>query len=138
MFGVNPYNPYGYPMPFNGQSPGQNQPPFQQQGMQQASPAQQGGPDWIQVPELKQVEQVQVQPGGKSWVMVQNEPVFALRVADQMGLVTTSYYRFAKIEPTAMTVGATPQDFVTRSEFEQLVQSLSVPTDKPKKEEGMK
>ena len=113
------YSPYGYMMPQFSQ--------FSQFGpATQNVPQrpQQSGPDWMQVPTVKQVEQIQVQPGGKAWVMVQNEPVFALRVADQMGLVTTSYYRFEKYDPEA---SAPAPDYVTRAEFERFVQSLSAP-----------
>lgn len=56
------------------------------------------GPDWIYVPDIEQVDSVQVIPGRKAWIMVQNEPVFALRSADGMGLVTTDLYRFEKLE----------------------------------------
>ena len=106
-----------------------SQPPISQPAQTAQSP--QSGPDWLQVPTVKHVEQVSVQPGGKAWVMVQNEPVFALRVADQMGLVTTDYYRFEKIDPA---VSAPAQDYVTRAEFEQFVDSLK-PAE-PKKEEA--
>lgn len=133
MFGN--YGPYGFSghfgAPFNGPI---NQQSAQQglfgQPMPQPSPApsaQQTGPDWLQVPELRQVEQIQVQPGGKAWVMVQNEPIFALRVADQMGLVTTSYYRFEKIDPVAMSASAPSQEYVTRAEFQRFVESLRAP-----------
>ena len=60
------------------------------------SQATQSGPEWIMAPSVKQVEQVSVQPGQKAWIMVQNAPVFALRTADNMGLVTTDYYKFEK------------------------------------------
>lgn len=115
--------------------PGQ-QSPFQPMGMnlpqpQQQAATQQAGPDWIPVTDIKQVEQVQVAPGGKAWVMLQNEPVFALRVADQMGLVTTSYYRFEKIDPAAVSAPASSQDFVTRAEFQQFVASLRAPIAEP-------
>lgn len=96
MPAMNP-SPYQYPAPssFGAQNMMQPQP--------QQKPAQQTGPDWIQVATAQQVEQVNVQPGGKAWVMVQNAPVFALRVADNMGLVTTDYYRFEKIDQNAAT-----------------------------------
>lgn len=117
-FGYNPYtpnyNPYSPQMPFN-QSPNQ---------MMQSQPAQttqSTGPDWIMASTVKQVEQIGVQPGQKAWIMVQNEPVFALRAADNMGLVTTDYYRFEKIEPGA--VDPVP-DYITRREFEAFVASL--------------
>lgn len=113
MFGVNPYSPYGYPMPsqsgFIGQ--GMSQPPQQAQ-------SQQSGPDWVMAPTIKDVEHVNVPPGGKAWVMVQNEPLFALRTADQMGLVTTSYYRFEKYDPAAQPAEAAPS-YITREELEQ-------------------
>lgn len=127
-----PYNPYQYLYP--GQQ--MQQPQFQPQSMSAfaapqnqptAAPQQQAGPDWVQVPEIKQVEQVQVSPGSKAWVMVQNQPVFALRVADQMGLVNTSYYRFEKIDPAAMTAPADRPEYVTREEFDRFVASLRAP-----------
>lgn len=121
-----PYNPYGYGM-------GMNSPYMPPQ--QPVRPATQGGPDWIQVPSIKQVEQVNVQPGGKAWVMVQNEPVFALRTADNMGLVTTDYYRFEKYNPEA--VSAPAPEYVTRKEFDDFVRSLSTPRNpRAKKEEA--
>ena len=132
----NPYNPY---LPYNPY--GLMYPDAMAQANQQnmyapaVNPSQpkQSGPDWIQVPTVKHVEQVQVQPGSKAWVMVQNEPVFALRVADQMGLVNTDYYRFEKIDP-ASTQPAT-SDYVTRAEFERFVASL---TGANRKEEASK
>lgn len=115
------YNPYnGYSMQPNG---------FQinpmnryQQGTQMPPQSTQSGPEWIMAPSVKQVEQVSVQPGQKAWIMVQNAPVFALRTADNMGLVTTDYYKFEKFTP-GETAEAT-NDFVTRKEFNEFVASL--------------
>lgn len=120
------YNPYGYPM-YGPYSPSQPFPVGQgnlyQTNQQMPSQSQQSGPDWIMAPSVKQVEQVGVQPGQKAWIMVQNEPVFALRTADQMGLVTTDYYRFEKIDPN--TAGASSNtDYITRQEFDAFVESL--------------
>lgn len=123
LYNVNPYNPYGYPLYQTMLSQQNAQPtttPTYAPQQQQSSSA---GPDWIQVPTAKQVEQVSVQPGGKAWVMVQNEPIFALRVADQMGLVSTDYYRFEKIDPASTQPVAS--DYVTRAEFEQFVASMT-------------
>lgn len=89
----------------------------QQNAVQGPQNAAQGGPDWITVPTVKQVEQVSVQPGQKAWVMAQNEPVFALRVADNMGLVTTDYYRFEKYTP-GMEQDATAANYVTAEQLE--------------------
>lgn len=113
--GMNP-SPYQYPAPSTfGAQP---QP-------SQAQQTQQAGPDWIRVATAQQVEQVSVQPGGKAWVMVENMPVFALRVADNMGLVTTDYYRFEKIDQNAATGAANGVSAVgngmTREEVDALI-----------------
>lgn len=62
------------------------------------NPYQQSNIDWIMVQSIDQVESIAVQPNRKAWVMVQNEPIFALRTADAMGLVTTELYKFEKYE----------------------------------------
>ena len=99
------------------------QPPMQPMRPQSWNPQpQQSGPDWIQVQTIKQVDQVSVQPGGRAWIMVQNAPIFALRVADQMGLATTTYYKFERYDPE--TAPAEKPEFVTRQEFEEFVKSL--------------
>ena len=120
-------NPYAYPnmqqlMNVAGLTPQPMQQPVQQPANVQ-QPAQQSF-DWIPVPNVKAVENVNVQPGGKAWVMVQNEPIFALRTADQMGLVTTNDYRFEKIEPAALNTAAPAPEYVTSAAFEQFVQTL--------------
>lgn len=137
MYSMN-YGQYPFMGPQMPQQPGfpGQQSPFQPTGMnlhqpQQQAATQQTGPDWIPVTDIKQVEQVQVVPGGKAWVMLQNEPVFALRVADQMGLVTTSYYRFEKIDPEAVSAPAQSSEYVTRAEFQQFINSLRAPIAEP-------
>ena len=99
------------------------QPMQRQQPMQMMQPQpqqmQQCGPDWIRVPNMQQVEQVNVQPGQTAWIMVQSAPVFAVREADKVGLTTTDYYRFEKIDPS---VTQEPQaTVVSPSEIEQLM-----------------
>lgn len=139
------YNPYGFPAPFGGQGaqPMQMQQAPQSMGMGYqpqpqglsnitSQPPQQTGPDWVQVPDIKQVEQIPVRPGGKAWIMVQNQPVFALRVADQTGLATTDYYRFEKIDPEALIAPATSPEYVTRDEFLRFVESLRAPATEAK------
>lgn len=118
---------YGFYNPYNGYSMQSNGFQFNpmnryQQGTQMPPQAQQNGPDWIMAPSIKQVEQVSVQPGQKAWIMVQNAPVFSLRTADNMGLVTTDYYRFEKFNPGDSAEPA--NDYVTRKEFEDFVASL--------------
>jgi hypothetical protein len=111
------FNPYGF-NPY-GMATGYPPPSGMPQPQQQVP---QSGPDWIMAPSVKQVEQVSVQPGQKAWVMVQNDAVFALRTADNMGLVTTDYYRFEKFDPEAVA-GPAPQ-YVTREEFDAFVATL--------------
>lgn len=118
---------YGFYNPYNGYSMQSNGFQFNpmnryQQGAQMPPQAQQNGPEWIMAPSIKQVEQVSVQPGQKAWIMVQNAPVFALRTADNMGLVTTDYYKFEKFNPGDSAEPA--NDYVTRKEFEDFVSSL--------------
>lgn len=108
--------------------------------MMDRRPQQQSGPDWIMAPTIKDVEHVSVPPGGKAWVMVQNEPVFAMRTANQMGLITTEYYRFEAFNPEAASAQPPAQEYVTRKEFEALCQNVQdlMSTSKPtraKKEE---
>lgn len=114
------------PFGFNYQ---QTMSPFFQPGVQQRFPQPpqapqppQGGPDWIMAQTMAQVEQVAVLPGQKAWVMVQNEPVFALRTADQMGLVTTSYYRFEPFDPAAAKPAE--KEYITREDFDKLAAQL--------------
>ena len=119
----NPYDPYGYLFP------GQRMasPPMYQPmgtGMPQAQQTPQGdAPVVLQVATVKQVEQATVQPGSKALVLVANEPVIAMRSADNMGLTTTDYYHIEKFDPEA---GSSPSaaEFVTRAEFQQFVNSL--------------
>jgi len=89
---------------------------------QQQQPQQpQSNLDWIMVSSVDQIDKVTVQPGQKAWIMVQNDAVFALRTADQVGIVNTDYYRFEKWSPTANTVPTA--DFVTRPQMEEAIQS---------------
>lgn len=123
-----PYSPYFSPQTGQIMAPGimQNSMGTQAPGMQQnASQGPQNGPGWIMAQTVKQVEQVSVQPGQKAWIMVQNEPVFALRTADNMGLITTDYYRFEKFDPSAAPAEPTPT-YVT---VEQMEERLAVFAD---------
>lgn len=79
---------------------------------------------WTIVQTIEQVEQIAVQPGQVAWVMVQNEPVFARREADRMGLITTEYCRFERFDPKAQAALKPVPDYVTREEFERFVAEL--------------
>lgn len=128
------YNPYGYPAGYAPQMsqfgqfvPGSmnNQSPYQNGPQQATQPAQQGAaPVVLQVATIKQVEQAPVQPGGKALVLVANEPVIAMRTADNMGLTTTDYYHIERFDPEA-AAAAPAGDFVTRAEFQQALAGLA-------------
>ena len=73
--------------------------------------------DWIMVQNIDQVDSIAVNPNQKAWIMVQNEPIFALRTADGMGLVTTELYRFEKYERPKT-------EFVTASQLSEIINKL--------------
>ena len=100
---MNEFTPYNNYQPYYGQRPHNNM-------------------DWIFAATVKQVEQINVQPGQKAWVMVQNEPVFALRVADQMGLISTTYYRFERYDPEEKTADSR---YITRDELDKRLAELT-------------
>lgn len=75
--------------------------------------------DWIRVNSINDVNNVQVQPGGKAWIMLTNDPVFVVKSADSMGMTTTEAYKFEKYEPE----DTTPQ-YVTKSEFMEFVNEI--------------
>lgn len=119
------FNPYT--QQFVGNQWGYQQVAQQPQYTQQAQ-SQQSNMDWIMVSDVKNVESVSVQPGQKAWVMAQNEPVFALRTANQLGLVTTEYYKFERYDPNTQPTAAAmqPGDYVTRKEFEEYAQRIKM------------
>lgn len=78
--------------------------------------------EWIMVPEVRSVDQVSVQPGQKAWVMVQNEPVFAFRTANDMGLITTQYFRFEQFDPSIALQPKVQPEYVT---FDQMNQAIA-------------
>lgn len=128
------FNPYGYPAGYGPQapqfgpftpSPMSNPTPYQNPAQTPVQPAPQGAaPVVLQVATIKQVEQAPVQPGGKALVLVANEPVIAMRTADNMGLTTTDYYHIEHFDPDAAPAAQTG-DFVTRAEFQQAIASLT-------------
>lgn len=90
--------------------------------------------EWIIVQNVEQVETIAVQPNQKAWIMVQNQPVFALRSADSMGLVKTELYKFEKYEPpkaeyvTAEQLKAILAEFKEGLTYEPVIE----PTEQPK------
>ena len=130
MYPYSPYNPYQHLFPQNmTQQTGQ----FMQGAQTQATQHQ---PDInvVQVSTIKQVEQAPVAPGSRVLVLVSNEPVIAMRSADNMGIASTDYYKIEKIDPSA--TAAKENDYVTRQEFQKFVESLSAAQNAPEAKEG--
>lgn len=87
------HDPYGY---------GYAQPPgFRQTYSPRQEQARQSGPDWMFVPCIRDAANVTVPPGGKAWIMAQDQPQFAVKSADSLGMTTTDYYRFERFDPEA-------------------------------------
>lgn len=91
--GYPPFTQFQYPQP----SPSLPvQSPYQQPQEMQPAPQ---GMDWIRVNGMDDIKNVSVQPGQKAWIMLQNEPVFAVKSADAMGLATVQAFRFEPYSP---------------------------------------
>lgn len=102
MFDFNPYSPYNSYMAAQQRFGGQpmNQPSMMQNAPQQA---QNIGITVAQVPTIEHVEQVQMAPGERKLVLVQNNPNFlAIRVADQAGFVSTEYRVTQVVDPKTL------------------------------------
>lgn len=131
-----PYGMYGYDPRF-APNPGPQR-PIPRPGytdQPQGQNGQQAGPGWVFVPRVDDIVNVTVQPGGKAWIMAQDQPVFAVRSADQLGVTQTDYYRFEKYSPTAAK--AAQGEYVTREEFARLAEAvaeMSAAKTEPKKE----
>lgn len=109
-------NPYNVP-PIGGY--GQSQ--YQQQVPGQAAQMSAQTP-FTMVPTIADVDKVMVQPGETRWIMVQNEPVMAVKKADTMGYASGEYYRLTKIDPAAMQTPAEAQ-YLTSAQADQKIQA---------------
>lgn len=114
---MNPYQPY----------------PPQPQQMQNAQALQQGmkmsGITVVQVPTVDHVEQVQMLPGERKIVLVQNNPDFmAIRVADNAGFVSTEYRMTQVFNPksTQQQVQYAPMETVVqlKDELDEIKKAL--------------
>ena len=106
-----------------------NQPPFggygqQMQPQMNAQPAQQiGGQNpFTMVPTIADVEKVVAQPGDTKWIMVQNDPVLAVKTANTMGYASSEYYRLTKFDPTAVQTVGEPQ-YLTAAQADEKIQA---------------
>ena len=121
MYGYNDYmGPYGMNN-FN------NAPRMQTMQAMPQPVQENNGMDIAYVQNMNQVEQVQVLPGSRKLIMVQNDPVVALRVADNMGLVTTDYYKLVKFSPSDNDVtekSDVSDKYVTQEQLEARLNKL--------------
>lgn len=102
----------GYQQPYGSQPPQGN--PYRQQPSM----------DWIRVPNLQDIDQVTVQPGQTAWVMAQNTNVFAVRSADQMGIINTRYFQFSEFDPRGADQQKQAEWELKQSNFEQRLARL--------------
>ena len=102
----------GYQQPYGSQPPQGN--PYRQQPSM----------DWIRVPNLQDIDQVTVQPGQTAWVMAQNTNVFAVRSADQMGIINTRYFQFSEFDPRGADQQKQAEWELKQTNFEQRLARL--------------
>lgn len=111
---------------------------YSSQNQQVQSPAPTSNVNWIQVAGIEGARNQIVQPGHTAWMMDNNSPVFYVKSVDGMGSATFKVFQFAEISPEALNPvqnqqNATNPDYVTRAEFNALLERLG---DAPKKEES--
>lgn len=84
---------------------------------------QQQNVNWIPVSGYEDVRGIMVQPGMTVWAMDNNEPVFYVKTADQMGVCTIDAYRYERVQ-----VGASPApsagEYITRQEYQALIERI--------------
>nr|DAL43859.1 MAG TPA_asm: hypothetical protein [Caudoviricetes sp.] len=127
------YNPYAF-NPYNQQYLMQQQQMQQIQQMQQSQPESKvPGITVVQVPTIDHVEQIQMLPGERKIVLVQNNPDFlAIRVADNAGFVNTEYRMSQVFDPKA----AQQQQQVQYAPLDSVVQLKKELDDLKKMMEG--
>lgn len=70
----------------------------------------------VQLPTVADVEKFQPQRGMTMVVMAQDKPVFALKAADRMGVVSANWYKYESYNPEQDK----PQ-YITRQELEEVL-----------------
>lgn len=97
---TNPFMQNGVNPNFNNIMQSQNQMQIPQQQFQNQYPQTQPF-DWIRVNTLDDIKSVTVNPGEKAWIMLKNEPIFAVKIADSMGMTNTEYFKFEPYDPSS-------------------------------------
>lgn len=116
QFGMNPQDRLAQ---MQQQLNNQIQVPIQQPAMQNVS--------WIPVSGYQGAKDHIVQPNATAWMMDNNEPVFYVKSADNLGTTTFKAYRFEEIAEPGQPM-QTPQidmsKYVQRDEFESLKEQI--------------
>lgn len=116
-------DPYGYPQ-YYPQTQQSGYLGYGRQTMQQNSP---NTMELLRVQTVQQVEQVPVPPGQRRHIMVENEPVIAIRHADPVsGFTTTNYFRLEEFSPTAAQPG-----YITAEQLEARLSAFADTLTKP-------
>lgn len=76
--------------------------------------------NWIPVSGYEDVRSIMVQPGATVWAMDNNDPIFYVKTADQMGVCTIDAYRYERIQVGA-TLAPQGSEYITRGEYQQLL-----------------
>lgn len=87
-----PYSPpnYGY----YSSNPYSQQKPMGMRNINKQAPAF----NWIRVNNVEEVKSYYVKPEEQVWFMFQEEPIFAVRTCDNVGLANTQYFKFEQFD----------------------------------------
>lgn len=83
--------------------------------------------DWIRVNTIEDIKNVSVQPNGQAWIMLQNDPVFAVKSADAMGLATTRMFKFEPYSPESQK--APEPQYVTIEMYQKMQEEIKTMSD---------
>lgn len=127
------FNPYG-PPPGAFQPQYTGYPPPTIPMMQPQTPAQpprqpqQTSFDWIRVNTVEDIKNVSVAPNGQAWIMLSNEPVFAVKSADSMGLASTRMFKFEPYTPSqsidTSSQSVNQSDYVTIEMYQKMQKDM--------------
>lgn len=76
--------------------------------------------NWIPVGGYDDVRGIMVQPGATVWAMDNNDPIFYVKTADQMGVCTIDAYRYERIQ-VGGAAAVQNGGYITREEYENLI-----------------
>lgn len=74
------------------------------------------------VPTIADVDKVVTQPGETKWIMVQNDPVLAVKTANAIGYASSEYYRLTRFDP-AVSQQADGIQYLTEAQADQKIQA---------------